>query len=489
MDSHRPSRPVQYATTQNSPLKLKTTSVPTTGKFFGVEDVNQDLLVELEGATINEDALDSTHYILDQCNKIAPALMSHLPRASSELMIPSFKHGKEFLYRNGRWVSSKIPKMLRVSSTSCRRETICRRVPGTSQEEIIEGTFLPVAGSEEHHIANWLNIITDALRKFLPKGDTTVAAPMLTGKMITRSMATLRNVKCRLWSSRTSCKPMKGDMPWKPDLILREDDPFLAAGPQRELSWEDVISFMEVTSVSYSFSNNSKTVRNAIMRKAYAIFASQPSRRFLFAMSIADRKFRAHMFDRSGVVHSRPYDMHKSPRVLLSMLALLTFGNSEQVGYDPTLTYFTHVPRHLSNTRLNTIDVKSETFDIIDRIFFHFLIRGRGTSSWHVCLGKAHYVIKDSWTHISRLSREEDILRKIQSVKGVPRLVAAWTVRIGNSDDRTDTRRPPSSSNEVRVHRRLVLQPVALPLSDFKSICELLSVFIDVLDSTSGLTS
>ena len=154
-------------------------------------------------------------------------------------------------------------------------------------------------------------------------------------------------------------------------------------------------------------------------------FASQPSQRFLFAMSITDQKFRAHMFNCSGVVHSCPYNMHKSSRVLLSMLALLTFGNSEQVGYDLTLTYFTHVPQHLSNTRLNTIDVKSKTFDIIDWIFFHFSIRGWGTSSWHVCLGKAHYMIKDSWTHISRLSCEEDILCKIQSVKGVPWLVAA----------------------------------------------------------------
>ena len=93
------------------------------------------------------------------------------------------------------------------------------------------------------------------------------------------------------------------------------------------------------------------------------------------------------------------------------MLTLLTFRNSEQVGYDLMLTYFTHVPQHLSNTRLNTIDVKFEMFDIIDRIFFHFLIRGRGTSSWHVCLGKAHYVIKDPWMHISWLSHEEDILQ------------------------------------------------------------------------------
>ena len=493
MDTSRPSRPLHYAATQNSPLKIKTTSVPTEGKIFKVEEVNQDLVVELIGATIDEDPLTaSSHYILDQCNKLAPSIMTHIPRASLPLAIPPLKHGNEYLYRSGRWVASKIPKMLRAvvssnRSRSTRRETIRRPVPGTSQQEAIEGTFLPAAGSEEQQIANWLNTITDALQDFFPRS-TNTTVPVVAGKMTTHSMATLGVAKHRLWSSDTSCRPVNGDMSWKPDLVLQEFPP-LTIGPQQALSWVDVISFIEVSSKPYSYSDGHKTVHSAVMRKAYAIFASQPSRRFLFAMSIADQKFRAHMFDCSGVVHSRPYNLHKSPRALISMLGLLGLGISEQIGYDPTLTYFPSIPSHLSNSRLNTIKVKSQTYDIIDRIFFNFLIRGRGTSSWHVCLGKTHYVVKDSWTHMSRLSREEDILRKIRGLKGVPRLVTAWSVRIGNSDDRTDTRRPSSSSNEVRVHRRLVMQPVARPLSDFRSIRELLSVVIDILDSASGPAS
>lgn len=57
--------PAQHAETQNTPLKLRTTSVPTAGKVFNVEDVNQDLLVELEDATINEDSNAQPHCILD----------------------------------------------------------------------------------------------------------------------------------------------------------------------------------------------------------------------------------------------------------------------------------------------------------------------------------------------------------------------------------------------------------------------------------------
>jgi len=51
-------------------------------------------------------------------------------------------------------------------------------------------------------------------------------------------------------------------------------------------------------------------MHNSVMWKAYAIFSSQPGCRFLFVLSIANQEFHVHMFDRSGVVHSRPYDIH-----------------------------------------------------------------------------------------------------------------------------------------------------------------------------------
>jgi len=61
---------------------------------------------------------------------------------------------------------------------------------------------------------------------------------------------------------------------------------------------------------------------------------------------------------------------------------------------------------------------------------------------------------------------------------------ATWTVQIGGKDDRMDTRRPIPASSSIHVHRWLLMQPVGIPLSEFQSIHELLSIFIDVLDST-----
>ena len=97
-------------------------------------------------------------------------------------------------------------------------------------------------------------------------------------------------------------------------------------------------------------------------------------------------------------------------------------------------------------------------------------------------------MIKDCWTHASRVNRKRDILEKIKDLKGVPCLIAAWTVEIGGLIDRTDVRHPAplhTLSNDVCIHLQMLMQPVGTPLSEFGSIHELLSMLIDILDSTS----
>ena len=367
--------------------------------------------------------------------------------------------------------SSKRGRSSRTTKRGIRTETVHRRITGTLQKESVEGTFIPVAGSEEQRVADWLNAITHALEMFIPP------VPPTSDVVLTCSTAA---IPIHSWSSETSRKPVKDTlMPWKPDVILRDK----LIGPQLEFLWNQVISFIELTSSSYGCSDNAGAIRNTIIRKAYTIFASQPNQRFVFALFIVDQKFRAHMFDHSGVIHSRGYDIHRHPRVLLCMLSMLAFGNIDQVGYDPTF-----ICQYRSVSNLRKIQVASLRYDIVRRLFFNFLIHGRGTSGWHVRRKKKDYVIKDCWTHASRVNRERDILEKIKDLKGVPHLIAAWTVEIGDSVDRTDVRRPAplhTLSSDVRIHLRMLMQPVGTPLSEFGSIRELLSVLIDILDSTS----
>ena len=131
------------------------------------------------------------------------------------------------------------------------------------------------------------------------------------------------------------------------------------------------------------------------------------------------------------------------------------------------------------------IQVSSWICEIISLIFFNYLICGRGMSCWHVLYDGQDYVVKDSWAHKSRVNREADILNRIRGLEGVPQLITAWIVEIEGSVDRTDTRRTSFPLYVgVRIHCQLLLQPVGLPLSKFKSIHELLSIFIDILDST-----
>jgi len=350
-----------------------------------------------------------------------------------------------------------------------------RCIPGTSQEESIQGTFIPVAGSEEKQVANWLNKITRALEPFIPPIPTTL------DRVLTRSATA---IPLHSWTSETSRKPVKDAlMSWKPDIILQENLTQVVYGPQPEFSWKSVISFIELTSSLYSSSDSSGTIHSAIICKAYTIFASQPNRQFMFGLSIASQKFRAHMFNHSGVVHSCSYDIHRHPRILLTMLSILAFGNIDHIGYDPTF-----ICQYRSVLNFWKIEIGDFTCNIVRCLFYHFLIHGRGTSCWHIHIKKVNYVIKDSWTHASRINCETDILEKIKDLKGVPCLITAWMVEIGGLSDRTDVCHPmplDTLSSDVRLHRRLLMQPVGTPLAEFVSIRELLSMLIDILDSTS----
>ena len=84
------------------------------GRIFKAEEVNQDLLIELEDATIDEDPLMDTHYILNVCNETSPRTTVNLPSdEASPVKITSLELGNENLYCNDRWEPTKIPQILR----------------------------------------------------------------------------------------------------------------------------------------------------------------------------------------------------------------------------------------------------------------------------------------------------------------------------------------------------------------------------------------
>jgi hypothetical protein len=141
--------------------------------------------------------------------------------------------------------------------------------------------------------------------------------------------------------------------------------------------------------------------------------------------------------------------------------------------------------------------VGDKNYHIIKLIFRRAAVRGRTTTCWHVQdpdtfdvvdgKGSKHprfYVVKDSWSLLDHSKTEEDMLNLLKDVRGVPKLVKAWDVQVSGSPDTTEIRRntlPPGLTAEIRLHRRLVLEPYAVPITYFSRRMELLECFIDVI--------
>ena len=221
------------------------------------------------------------------------------------------------------------------------------------------------------------------------------------------------------------------------------------------------------------------------------VFIAQPGRRFLLAVSISAQVFRLHIYDHSGAVHSRGYNIHSHADIFSTLLYHFTFGRPEDLGYDPTFLYFPIVFRPLSSPS-PTIRVGTEIYTVVRILFSSQLIRGRATLCLHVRNKHGeNFVVKDCWTHQGRKVTEEQILQKLKEhgIHGLPILREAWTVQIDGQDDTTDLRRPAflmSSGNcgamcEPRVHRRYLLQPLGEPITDFSCLQEFLSIFIDII--------
>ena len=182
-----------------TPLCPKTSSVPLDGKVFKAATLDAELATELEGATLFEEAGSKGNYVVYWYQ------LSRLENVS-DIRAEFLKATNDTpLFRAGCWESSLIPHLLRRSTipteasnsrssgrstrrpqsnpprhstrqstsekptttsgskrqsgTSLRREPVTRDIPGTDLQETVEGTLIPIAGSEETDVATWLNRI------------------------------------------------------------------------------------------------------------------------------------------------------------------------------------------------------------------------------------------------------------------------------------------------------------------------------------------
>jgi hypothetical protein len=267
-----------------------------------------------------------------------------------------------------------------------------------------------------------------------------------------------------------------------------------------DVTWKSPKVIGEFTMTTFA---KSKTISHTINTKAYLLLSSQPWRRFAIVISIANWQLRVHLYDRAGTVRSKPYDFHANYNSIIHIMDTLALADRRYLGFDPTI----HIsPRNTmpdSNEHvLGWIEASdsSKRYQIKAILASSIGFVGRGTVCYHVSEQNENgqeeeYVLKDYWAAKDVLEHEVDILKDIKELVGeedigLPEFVDAWTVQFDGKDDETDHNRaviPPLERPERlvnRVHKRILMKPVAKPITHFSSLKEFVTGFLDIVKST-----
>lgn len=266
----------------------------------------------------------------------------------------------------------------------------------------------------------------------------------------------------RHWVTSQSGKAPEGSsLQRKPDLAL--------VGKGKSAShWKRIQAIAETT-----FRPTSERVDATARQKAFIIFETQPNRRFVPSIAIYGDKVRFILHDRAGELYAK-IKINQGSEMFVRFLAGLMLSDScTDLGYDETMVI--DKAENVVKICVGGLDYK-----VIAPLFKSQTLRGRATQCWHVERDGKKYIIKDSWIDRSRQQNETDFLTLLDSLEGVPDLIAGEDVKLPSGD--LDCTLPRTGQNvEARVHRRLVLSPVAEHLSTFRSKKELVGAFIDVL--------
>lgn len=317
-----------------------------------------------------------------------------------------------------------------------------------SIEKIISSIPLNTPSSRtEQDIASWLNSLGCDLH-------TQVGLPIL-----------------REWSSKCHRKSPDGsDIRRYPDIML------LDVGSDTAPHWQSIRALSETTREGVK----SDRIIGTITQKSFIIFCKQLCRRFVPSLSFTKDHFCFTVCDRSGIIKT-PYiplnDDNKG--TLLRALAGLALAKEKFIGYDETM--------HCGATgEIKSISVGNDEYTVVKNLFMARALKGRATQCWHVQKGGEDFIIKDSWINTKRTTSEIETLRILEDVKNVPRLIQGLDLPSPHDNGKIDStldRRHQNLAKENRVHRRLVMSPVAEPLSSFVSKKELIGALMDVVRS------
>lgn len=240
-----------------------------------------------------------------------------------------------------------------------------------------------------------------------------------------------------------------------------------------------------------------------LAQTARLVFRHQPNRRFVLCSFLNGPRIFLVVFDRSGVVCSSGIEIHEHPKLFLHVVLGFTFAEPEVLGFDPTITLKD------GDLKGGQIAVGSTQYIIDDVLYVEGVIRGRGTVCYrahHESEPAVYLVIKDSWIDTSREEREFEILRKLDDVPGIPKLVNHCTFYIDgnpNSGSVTTARfrsqfllrsylsqdstavyytwgNKDYANIEIREQHRIVTNPFGMRLEDFPSLIAFVRAIRDI---------
>ncbi|KAJ2367086.1 hypothetical protein IW150_005765, partial [Coemansia sp. RSA 2607] len=248
------------------------------------------------------------------------------------------------------------------------------------------------------------------------------------------------------------------------------------------------------------------------------LHAYRLDRKFVWGFTVCDSIFRACLYSHDNVFVSDAMNVAtaKGRMQLVSLLVNMAFCDSSQLGYDATIRYNPAV----SEWEINVNDDERNATDIFwaDQVQpFDETIFGNQTRIIR-CLkpgpsaradadnDESNYMyVKDSWTNCNHVVGDGDrdevyALREITNVLGsdtelegtFPKLLSGGGVRQQIAEngstllETTDTLLAVLGDDVLkgitkRVHRRLAATPFALPISQLRSVDELIVVVSDVM--------
>ncbi|KJA28426.1 hypothetical protein HYPSUDRAFT_110781, partial [Hypholoma sublateritium FD-334 SS-4] len=157
-------------------------------------------------------------------------------------------------------------------------------------------------------------------------------------------------------------------------------------------------------------------------------FHQQSNRKFVYGLLVTEKNFELHVFDRSGICYSIPWDIHRHPVEFVRMLLGIWSPDNELIGFNTSIYW---EQDHLGDWRrfMNSVDASGSPtrYRLAPRkpVFTIWQIAGRGTCCWRTRDKQGRkLLIKESWRDVEH-SRETDFLKMAVGLEGVVQLIAS----------------------------------------------------------------